>query len=95
MTGAQALAVRRTADGDAKWFIDHPERSYRVRFASEAEIAMLRQACGIKPIPAGPHSRCTALSLGKATNNADGAAEEKAKALFTLAVSRAASPTTH
>jgi hypothetical protein len=106
VTKAQALAIRRTADGDMRWFIDHPERSYRVRLASPAEVEMQRRSMDMQPIPAGfrvfaciwqiePHSRCTALCLGEATNDADGASEEKAATLFLLAASRAASATTH
>jgi hypothetical protein len=100
MNAAEALAVRRTADGDASWFQKHPDRSYRVRLASPAEITLKRQAMDMKPVPKGcrvfaciwrydVHSRCTALVLSEVGNDADGASEEKAKALFLLAVSSA------
>ena len=97
----QAIALRRTADGDAQWFIDHPERNYRVRLASPAEIEMERDTHG--PIPKGmrayaaiwqmePGARCTALFLGGADRDPN-ANEADAKAFFEFAVSFADKPT--
>jgi hypothetical protein len=101
MTADQAIAIRFIADADAAWFIDHPDRNYRLRAASAAEVVMRRRANEMQPIPAGfkvfacikqlePHLRCTVLVLDEANNNADNASEAKAKALFELAVSRIA-----
>lgn len=105
MTPNHALAVRRAADGDAEWFLAHPDRNYRVRLATSAEIKMERDARDMEAIPVGfkvfacvwqmeRHSRCTALCLGTLDNNAENASEAKAAALFALAVSSAA-PTRH
>lgn len=104
MTPAEALAVRRTADGDARWFRTHRDRNYRVRHASPIEITMQCRAMEMEAVPQGfrvyaaiyrfkKHERCTALLLSKADNDVDNASEEKAAALFLLAASRRPSAT--
>lgn len=95
LTQDRAIALRRTADGDAAWFKANPKRSYRVRPASAAEIELERDAHG--PIPKGmrayaaiwqmePGMRATAVFLGEADRDPN-ANEAHANALFKFAVS--------
>jgi hypothetical protein len=91
--------IQRAANGDATWFREHPQRSYRIRRATAAEIKLRRAAHDMEKIPPGfrvfaavrqfePGSRATALVLGGANYDTTDACEAKCAALFELAVSR-------